>query len=79
MAPPTPQLSENNSRRKRPRARPGRVCYFKFHRVGRVRDTSAAVSPSKEYGPAQGQGVQTFSPGPRKTFRRQAGFSKYSG
>eukprot|EP00661_Eupelagonemidae_sp_cell13_P008127 gene8127-biopygen22595 len=30
---------------KRLRTRPGRVRFFKFYRVGRVRDASAAVSP----------------------------------
>eukprot|EP00661_Eupelagonemidae_sp_cell13_P009784 gene9784-biopygen10768 len=32
---------------RRLRTRPGRVYFFKFYRVGRVRDASAAVSPSK--------------------------------
>eukprot|EP00661_Eupelagonemidae_sp_cell13_P016159 gene16159-biopygen14310 len=32
-------------RKKRLRTRPGRVCFFKFYRAGRVRDASAAVSP----------------------------------
>eukprot|EP00661_Eupelagonemidae_sp_cell13_P008430 gene8430-biopygen13671 len=37
----------SNSREKRLRTRPGHVRFFKSYREGRVRDASAAVSPSR--------------------------------
>eukprot|EP00661_Eupelagonemidae_sp_cell13_P012264 gene12264-biopygen10978 len=43
----TPSSKGVNGRKTRGggRTRPGRICFFKLHRVGRVRDASAAVLP----------------------------------